>query len=269
MTRRRVVTSVQWSSGRSRDAPGVSRVLEAQSTTCGGNPEASRGAIAGGRAERLTGSISPAKSRAMVLSLVRRRSVASALIVAGLAIASTVAAQMKIAVVDTQRAVMETEDGLRAQAKLKKLFEERQKELDGKQNQLQKEREDIEKQQGVVSQAALQKRVEVWQQEMMQLQAVFVDYNKELQKKQNELTQPIVQKTMGLIRRIATQDGYDLIVEKQVTPYFRSDLDLTDRLITAYNSGAAVGAGAPAPAREKSAGTPPVAPVMPMTPPAP
>ena len=184
----------------------------------------------------------------MVLSRLRRRSVSTASIVIGLAIASTVAAQMKIAVVDTQRAVMETEDGLRAQAKLKKLFEDRQKELDGKQNQLQKEREDIEKQQGVVSQAALQKRVEAWQQDMMQLQAVFVDYNKELQKKQGELTQPIVQKTMGLIRRIATQDGYDLVVEKQVTPYFRSDLDLTDRLITAYNSGGL----APAPTSDKA-----------------
>src|SRR5687767_15537079 len=108
------------------------------------------------------------------------------------AAASEVEAQAKIAVVDTQRAIMETEDGLRAQATLKKLFDSRQRELDKKQEDLQKEREDIEKQRDVLSKAALAKRVDKWQREMMQLQTVFVEYNKELQKKQGELTQPIV-----------------------------------------------------------------------------
>ena len=106
---------------------------------------------------------------------------------------SVVHAEMKIAVVDTQRAVMETEDGLRAQATLKKHFDKRQRELDEKQTALQKEREDLEKQKDVLSKQALQTRVEKWQKDMAELQAVFVEYNKELQKKQGELTQPIFQ----------------------------------------------------------------------------
>lgn len=163
-----------------------------------------------------------------------------------LAGAAPAQAQSRIAVVDTQRAVMETEDGLRAQAALKKHFDQKQRELDGKQNQLQQEREDIEKQKGVLSKEALTTRVEKWQREMAQLQTVFVEYNKELQKKQNELTAPIVQKTMGIIRRLATQNGYDLVIDKQAVPYTRSDLDLTDRVITAYNQGGD-GAAAPAP----------------------
>jgi outer membrane protein len=148
--------------------------------------------------------------------------------------------ETKVAVVDTQRAIMETEDGLRMQATLKKIFDSRQRELDKKQVDLQKERDDIEKQRGVLSQEALTKRVEKWQRDMMQLQTVFVEYNKEMQKKQNELTQPIFQKAMTLIRRMATQKGFDLIVDKQAVPYVRSDLDLTDQVITMYNSGGAV-----------------------------
>jgi outer membrane protein len=119
------------------------------------------------------------------------------------------------------------------------VFDSRQRELDKKQDDLQKEREDIEKQKDVVSKAALAKRIDKWQREMVQLQTVFVEYNKELQKKQNELTQPVFQKAMGLIRRLATQEGYDVIVDKQAVPYVRSDLDVTDRLITLYNQGAA------------------------------
>lgn len=152
-------------------------------------------------------------------------------------VAPAIEAQMRIAVVDTQRAVMETEDGLRAQANLKKHFDQRQRDLDAKQNQLQKEREDIEKQREVLSKDALANRVEQWQKEMVQLQTVFVEYNKELQKKQNELTQPIFQKTMNIIRRMATQNGYDIVIDKQAVPYHRSDLDLTDRVIQSYNQG--------------------------------
>jgi outer membrane protein len=158
-------------------------------------------------------------------------------------------AEMKIAVVDTQRAVMETEDGLRTQASLKKHFDKRQRDLDDKQTTLQKEREDIEKQKDVLSKQALQTRIDKWQRDMAELQTVFVEYNKELQKKQNELTQPIFQKTMGIIRRLATQNGYDLVVDKQAVPYHRSDLDLTDRVITEYNQaagGAPAGSAAPA-----------------------
>src|SRR3954467_3841771 len=161
--------------------------------------------------------------------------------------ASTASAQaLKFGVVDVQRAVMETEDGLRAQATLKKFFDKRQQELDAKQTELQKQREEIEKQAKVLSQQALQKRMEDWQKQMVELQTVFVEYNKELQKKQGELTQPIYGKIMGLLRRLATQDGYDAILEKQAVPYMRNDLDLTDKVIQMYNSGAAPAAsGAP------------------------
>src|SRR5688572_16043519 len=166
-----------------------------------------------------------------------RLATAAGVAMAVLGLTEPLHAQSKIAVIDTQRAIMETEDGLRAQATLKKLFDKRQHELDKKQTDLQKEREDIEKQQNVLSKAALQKRVEKWQREMMQLQTVFVEYNKELQKKQNELTQPIFQKAMNIIRRLATQRGYDVVIDKQAVPYHRSDLDLTDQVITLYNQG--------------------------------
>jgi outer membrane protein len=178
-----------------------------------------------------------------------------------LASAADAQAQSKIGVVDTQRAIMETEDGLRAQATLKKVFDSRQRELDKKQTDLQKEREDIEKQRGVLSAAALQTRVEKWQRAMVEIQTVFVDYNKELQKKQNELTQPIFQKAMSIIRRIATQEGYDVVVDKQAVPYVRSDLDITDKVITLYNGGVS---GAPAEGKPGDAAkTAPAAPAAP------
>ncbi|MBN2193817.1 MAG: OmpH family outer membrane protein [Polyangiaceae bacterium] len=155
-------------------------------------------------------------------------------------------AETKVAVIDTQKAIMETEDGLRAQATLKKLFDSRQRELDRKQDELQKEKEDIERQRGVLSKAALQKRAEDWQREVVNLQSKFVEYNQELQQKQNELTQPIYVKAMTIIERIARRDGYDLVVDKQAVPYFRGDLDLTEHVIRLYNEGGGETSGKPA-----------------------
>ncbi len=81
-----------------------------------------------------------------------------------------------IAVVDLQGAVMQTEDGIRAQATMKKAFDTRQKTLDGRQNELAKVREDIQRQALILSREALQRRIEMWQREMVELQQTFVKF---------------------------------------------------------------------------------------------
>ncbi len=163
----------------------------------------------------------------------------------------------KIAVIDVRRAVLETEEGLRVQATLKKLFDSRQVELDQKQTTLQRDKEELEKdaQAGKVAKEALQKRYESLQRQFAELQTVSVEYQREMQRKEGELTNPIVGKVMGIVRRIAAQDGYEMILDKSAVPYFRSDLELTDRAIQMVNSGQA---GEPGAAPAKGA-TPPAA----------
>jgi outer membrane protein len=174
-----------------------------------------------------------------------RRLASAAFALASLLAADTALAEGKIAVCDTQHAVMQTEDGIRAQATLKKLFDKRQQELDAKQTELGRAREDIEKQSRVLSREAMAKRMEDWQRRMVELQTVFVDYNKELQKKQGELTGPIVKKMVGIISRLAKKNGFDIVIDKQAAPYARADLDLTEQVIQMYNSGESGDAPAP------------------------
>lgn len=168
----------------------------------------------------------------------RARAVALGILLAsGLFAPHAASGEAKLAFVDVQRAVMATEDGMRAQATLKKLFDRRQADLDGKQTELAKMRDDIEKQQRVVSREALQKRMEDWQQRMVKLQTDFVEYNKELQKKQGELTAPIIRKLVETIARLAKKNGYEAVLDKQATAYVRPDLDLTEQVIQLYNTG--------------------------------
>ena len=157
-------------------------------------------------------------------------------------------AEGKIAVVDVQRAVMQTDDGMRAQATLKKLFDRRQQELDARQTELGRAREDIEKQSRILSRQALEKRMEDWQRRMVELQTKFVENNKELQEKQGQLTGPIIKKLVGVVARLAKKSGYELIIDKQAVPYARADLDLTEQVVQLYNGG---DAGDAAPEGEK------------------
>src|SRR5580692_10412465 len=181
-----------------------------------------------------------------------RLALVAALLFTGLFGASARADGMKVAVVDVQRAVMQTEDGLRAQASLKKMFDSRQQELNKRQTDLQKQKEDIDKQAKVLSQSALQKKVDDWQKQMVELQSTFVEYNKELEKKQKELTDPIFERVVSSIKRIAGTDGYDLIVDRATVAFSRSDLDLTDRVIQIAN-GSSGGSAPPAGSRNQGA----------------
>jgi len=174
-------------------------------------------------------------------------------------------AQSKFAVVDVRRAVLETEEGLRVQATLKKLFDSRQVELDNKQRALQQEKEELDKEAaaGKTPKDALQRKMDNLQKQAGELQALIVDYQREMQRKESELTTPILQKVLGLVRRIASQEGYDMVLEKSAVPYFRADLEVTDRAIQMYNSGQAPTPGAaPAPGKQPAPakGTPAPAP---------
>jgi outer membrane protein len=143
----------------------------------------------------------------------------------------------KVAVVDMQRAALETEDGLRAQATLKKYYDRQQMILQDKQGKLIQRQQDIEAQSKVVSREATQRAAEAWQKDWVAFQGMAEAYDKELQQKRVELTEPIYIKVSGLIRKLSQRDGYQVILERQAVPYVRGEYDVTDKVIVMYNSG--------------------------------
>jgi outer membrane protein len=163
-------------------------------------------------------------------------------LVAALLVASfspKVFAQVRIAVVDLQRAMNETEDGRRAKNQLKRMFKQRQKTLDEKQESLKVLKEELEKQRDVLSRDALAKRLEDYQKQFVELQGVYVEYQRELAQKEGELTQKILEKMQDILRRIGQRDGYTLIVERNEGGVIWSPthIDLTDQVIQQYNTG--------------------------------
>lgn len=157
----------------------------------------------------------------------------------------TAAAQVKVAIVDVQRAVALTEEGLRAAATLRKEFGPRQQELNFRQGELQKQKGEIDKQAHDIAPQALQKKLEDWQRNMADLQQKYVDAQKDLEKQQKALTDPIVEKVMTAIKRIAGTDGLDLIVDRSAVDYSRGDLNLINSVIQMANGSPGGPAGPP------------------------
>jgi outer membrane protein len=181
--------------------------------------------------------------------------------------ASTAAAQnappaaapsMKIAVVDLQRAVEQTEDGLRAVSTIKKLFESRQQQLARSESDLLKKKEELDKKKNAktISAADYDRSLDELKKQLMELQQMSQDYDRELYKKRKELTDPILERVVASIKRIANNEGYDIVLDKPSAVFVRSDLDLTDRVIQMANAmGPNQGAAPP-----KTGTTPPAAP---------
>jgi len=171
---------------------------------------------------------------------------------------STVRAEpsVKIAVVDMQRALHETEDGRKAKATLKRVFDERQKTLDKQQNDLKALKESLDKQHDVLTPAVLTKKQEELQKAFTELQTTYMEFQRELQAKEGELTKDIIERMQRIMRRVGQTEGYTLIMERNESGvlFVPSNYDLTDVLIQRYNSGEGKdGGGASAAAAPKPA----------------
>jgi outer membrane protein len=146
----------------------------------------------------------------------------------------------RIAVVDLQRALNETEDGRRAKAKLKRLFEKRQQQLDETQNALKQKKEQIEQLIATKApQKTIQDRAAEYQKALIELQSTYMEYQRELAEQEARLTREIIARMERILRRIGQADGYTLIVERNEggVVWVPSNLDLTDQVIQRYNAG--------------------------------
>lgn len=135
----------------------------------------------------------------------------------------------RIAVVDMQRAAAECSDGVRAQAEFKRLFEQRQKDLDRRHEDLARSKVEIEElaKKGA-SRDELERRLSEWYRRVIDYQLAYKEHQDDLQRKQSELTGPILQKLIRAADRLAAERGFDVVVDKGAVPHVRVGLDITE-----------------------------------------
>lgn len=144
----------------------------------------------------------------------------------------------KFGYVDFQRALNEVEEGKRAKATLKSEFEQKQRQLEGIQGELQRMQAGLDKQRLILSADALKEKEEAYRKKVIELTEKMNTFKMELQGKEARVTGGILNAMQGIIREIGQKEGYAMILEKSqdVVLYSPSDADLTTRVIREFNA---------------------------------
>jgi outer membrane protein len=161
--------------------------------------------------------------------------------------APALAEDVKIGYVDLQRALNETEDGRKAKAGLKKVFDQKQKELDEQQEALKKDIEDFKKKQTLLPAEKLREKEAEFQERMQKVQQTYMRHQQDLAGKEQEATAKIFERMSKIITKMATAENFTMVIDRSQAGviYAKPHLDLTNELIRRYNAGeGAAGASA-------------------------
>jgi outer membrane protein len=156
---------------------------------------------------------------------------------AGVASATALAEDTKIATVDMQKALQTIDAGKKAKASLEKDFNAKKKELQAEEAAIRKSGEEFKKQSLVLSDEARAKKQAELQERIMKFQETTAKSQAEIQQKEAELTEPLVKRLRLVIEEIAKKKGYQMVLEKnENTVLFSQEKDdLTTEVIEAFN----------------------------------
>jgi len=156
-----------------------------------------------------------------------------------LLLGSAKAEEIRVGVVDMQRAIQSVEAGKLAKSQLEKDFNSRKKELQAEEASIKKAGEEFRKQSLALTDEARRKKQTELQERILKFQELTARSQQEIAQKEQELTHPIVNKMRAVISDLAKRKGYAVILEKnENTVLFSLEKDdLTEEVVTTYNKG--------------------------------
>lgn len=146
-------------------------------------------------------------------------------------------AQVKIGVVDLQRALQSVNDGKKAKEKLEKEVQKRQKDFDRMQDDLKKLKEELEQKIALMPEDQKRKKLEDYQRRLMEVQDYYLNNQRELAEMEANLTRPIFERFNRILQEIGAREKFTVILDRQAVHFSEAATDLTERLIQDYNAG--------------------------------
>ncbi|MBI5189999.1 MAG: OmpH family outer membrane protein [Nitrospirae bacterium] len=168
-----------------------------------------------------------------------RRLIASILVVSGLLLGYcgvSGAADIKIGYVDFQKVQGDSKAGKDIIKSMETMLKDKQAQLDKRQDEIEKMMQEIEKQSSVLSSDVRKQKEEKLQKEYKDLQRFKSDSEEDLNKKKAELLKQMVEEIASVINKYGKEEGYTLILERSVVLYAPEAVDITDRIVKAYDA---------------------------------
>jgi outer membrane protein len=143
--------------------------------------------------------------------------------------------QTKVGIVDMRRAILESAEIKKASAELEAKYKPRQEEGQRMSKQLQDIQAQLQSGQGKLSQAQESELQAQGQRRQRELQRISDDLQADVDRDRNEILGKAQANMQAVVRKLAEDKGFDVVVDAQTTLYFKSALDVTSEAITAYN----------------------------------
>ncbi|MBK9516956.1 MAG: OmpH family outer membrane protein [Anaeromyxobacter sp.] len=181
-----------------------------------------------------------------------------AVLTLALALAPAARAEQKLGYVDFQRAIKEVEEGKAAGAALKRDFDEKQKQLNGKSEEVKRLQEEFQKQAALLTPEAKAAKGAEIERKMMETQEFYVKLQQDLSGKEREAMRPLADKMTAIVREIAEAEGFTMVFDRDSAGliWAPTSLDLTNELIRKYNAKYPAGAAKKADGAAKKADAP-------------
>ena len=149
------------------------------------------------------------------------------------AAAQTVVPAGKFGFVNTERILRDAAPAQRAQKKIEVEFQKRDQELARMADQLKRQQEELERNSVTMSETQRRNKEREFGELNREFQRKQREFREDLNQRRNEELAQVVEQANRVIRQIAEQEKFDLILQDVV--YFSPRIDITDRVIKALD----------------------------------
>ncbi|HWP65339.1 MAG TPA: OmpH family outer membrane protein [Candidatus Limnocylindria bacterium] len=170
--------------------------------------------------------------------IVARGSLSGLAIALAVALAAPAAAEVKIGVVDMQRALNECNAGKKAKEEVRRKFERAQNELRSQRESLDRMRESYDKKALVLKDEERRNLEKDLEARSLDFKRKYEDYQRDLKRTDAELTSGIVEQLYDIVGSYAKERGFTLVLETSAGALVYADpaIDMTDEVIKRHNA---------------------------------
>lgn len=149
--------------------------------------------------------------------------------------ACAASAQTKVAVISLQRAVLESDEVQKAGATMENKYKPRQQEIEKLQHDLQGIQQQLQAGAGKLTPSAESDLQAEGQRKQRDLQRMSDDLQSDVNNERQEILSASTKKMADVVKKLAEEKGYDVVVDTTNTVYFKPALDITAEALAAYN----------------------------------
>ena len=166
------------------------------------------------------------------------RTAAIMLLTGLLAATAAGAAEMRIAVVDMQRALNDCEAGKKAKDQVKSKFEKSQDQLRKQREDLDHLKEDYDRKALVLKDEERRNLEKDLENRSLDFKRRYEDFQRDLKRTDAELTSSIVEELYEIVRDYGAKNGYSLVLEASSGALLYNDkaVDVTDEIVKLHNA---------------------------------